>query len=148
MRKKPPYWINYDVHALAVDVNTVAATLAADGEVRGFRINSFKVPRPGIPQWSYRKTESTSSALSSTHVRVSPGIMKLYCQCQGKKSIFFHCPRRTYLRSRGGGHWSEEKRQTDPKICWGTRIVEFNIRCLRGRAEQFLHHSDERFDMD
>ena len=36
MRKKLPYWINYGVYALAVGVNTVAAALAADGEVRVF----------------------------------------------------------------------------------------------------------------
>ena len=49
MRKKLPYWINYGVHALPVGVDTVAAALVADGEVRVCVSTVCKFPELAYP---------------------------------------------------------------------------------------------------
>ena len=86
--------------------------LGCRGWSRGFRYKGFKVPRPGVPRWSYRQTESTSSALSSTPVTLVNRRSSCTASAKGKKHFFFLC-------LRGAGHWSEEKRQGVPKeILW------------------------------
>ena len=74
--------------------------------------------------------------------------LQVYCQCQGKKIKKLTAYGRRISSHAEVAAGLKKNDKLILKKCWGNQIVEFTLRCLRGGAEQFLHHNDERFLVD